>query len=143
MDQQGTAVALRLAGIEEVVWAQPRPEDEQQLAELLEGGPIAVALAESDDDTHGHTLSNEIILDVEGHAIALRLPSTADAAALRRGFAAGVVTASLVIGGAAAAIAGADAMSQAATEPAAPPAVAPAPADTTDVYRPRSPKQYE
>jgi hypothetical protein len=145
VNQQGTAIALHIEGIDQVVWAEPRPEDEGRLAELLGGGPLSVELAQADeDDTEGHELANELVLDVEGHAIAVRLPTGADAAALRRGFAAGVVTASLVIGGAAAAIAGADAISQAAAQPADPaaPAVVSAPAEG-DANRPQSPKQYE
>jgi hypothetical protein len=128
MSQQGTALALRVEGMDDVVWAQPKPEDEGRLAEILGGGPIAVELSQSDDDTEGHELSNEIVLDVEGHAIAVPLPTPAQAAALRRGFAMGVVTASLVIGGAAAAVAGADALAQGAAgqAPAAPAAEQPA-----------------
>lgn len=130
MNQQpGATIALRIEGAEEILWAEPRPEDRERLAELLGGGPLAVSLND-DDDTEGHASSPDVILDVEGHAIALRLPTGADAAALRRGFAMGVVTASLVVAGAAAAIGGADLISQAAADSAAP-AAAPA-ADTID-----------
>jgi hypothetical protein len=131
--QQGAAVALRIEETGQIVWADLDPKYLAQLEELMGGEPIAVSLAE-DDDTEGHIASPEVILDVEGHAIALRLPTGADAAALRRGFAAGVVTASIVVGGAAAALTGSGmlAAQQAAAEPAAPVVV---PAEAPDTQR--------
>ena len=140
MEQQATAIALRIEGMDQLVLAEPRPEDSERLAQLMGAGPIAVALSD-DDDTEGHASSAELVLDVEGHAIAVRLPTTADAAALRRGFAMGAVTASLVIAGAAAAVTGADLLSQAAaaqSAPAAAPAAAPANDGIDSTTRPRS-----
>jgi hypothetical protein len=140
VEQQATAIALRIEGMDQLVLATPRPEDQERLAELMGGGPIAVALSD-EDDTEGHALSSDIVLDVEGHAIAVRLPTTADAAALRRGFAMGVVTASLVVAGAAAAVTGADMLSQAAASqdaPAAAPAAAPANDGIDSTTRPRN-----
>jgi len=140
VEQQAAAIALRVEGVDQIMLAESRPEDEQQLAQLLGGGPIAVALSE-EDDTEGHAGTTDIVLDVEGHAIAVRLPTVADAAALRRGFAMGAVTASLVIAGAAAAVTGADLLSQAAAAqdaPAAAPAAAPANDGGDNTSRPRN-----
>ncbi|HUG48639.1 MAG TPA: hypothetical protein VMP67_09520 [Candidatus Limnocylindria bacterium] len=113
MDQgQSTVVALQIDGLERIVYAQPRPEDFERLRELLGGGPIAVQLDDT-DDTEGHAALDDIVLDVEGHAFALRMPTAADAAALRKGFAMGAVTATLVIAGTAAAIQGGEMLANA------------------------------
>jgi hypothetical protein len=74
--------------------AELRPEDERRLAELL-GDRTTIQLA-SNDDLEGHAISGEVFADVEGHAMALRLPRPADAAALRRALAVGAVTATIV-----------------------------------------------
>ena len=129
MEQQSAAVALEIEGQERIVYAQPRPEDLERLSELLGGGPVAVELDES-DDTEGHAVLEDIVLDVEGHAFALRMPNAADAATLRRGFAMGAVTATLVIAGAAAAVQGGEMLSNAGSaSEAAPAAPAAAPAN--------------
>ena len=53
-----------------------------------------------DGDTEGHALAaDEIFVDVEGHAMTLRLPHAADAAALKRALAVGALTATVGIGG--------------------------------------------
>src|SRR4051812_9477842 len=79
--------------------AEPRPEDQQTLEQLLSRGKD-VSIAQSAGDTEGHLLaSDEISLDVEGHAMTLRLPAAGDAAALRRALAIGTLTATLAIGG--------------------------------------------
>ena len=79
--------------------AKPRPEDQSTLDELLRRG-ADVMVSQSDKDTEGHGLAgDEIEVDVEGHAMTLRLPTTADAAALRRALAIGALTATVAIGG--------------------------------------------
>src|SRR6476661_10633309 len=79
--------------------AQPRPEDQSTLDELLRRG-ANVTVSQSDKDTEGHGLTgDEIEVDVEGHAMTLRLPTTGDAAALRRALAVGALTATVAIGG--------------------------------------------
>jgi hypothetical protein len=79
--------------------AQPRPEDQETLERLLARG-TDVTIAQSDKDTEGHNLAaDEIFVDVEGHAMTLRLPAAGDAAALRRALAVGALTASVAIGG--------------------------------------------
>lgn len=79
--------------------AQPRPEDRETLERLL-AGDTDVTIRQSDKDTEGHGLAgDEILVDVEGHAMTLRLPAAADAAALRRALAVGALTASVAIGG--------------------------------------------
>ena len=75
--------------------AQPRPADARQLADLLSDRPT-VQFAASDGDVEGHTISTDVFVDVEGHAIALRLPTATDAAALRRALAVGALTATVV-----------------------------------------------
>ena len=79
----------------QVLYAEPRPEDEPQLAELL-GDRSAFEFGSSDDDLEGHAISTDIVVDVEGHAMVLRLPHAADAAAVRRALAVGAVTAAIV-----------------------------------------------
>ena len=111
-ERTSASVALQIQGSDQVILAQPEPKDEGRLRDLLGAGAKSVVLNHS-YDTEGHAAADTIVLDVEGHAVALRLPNTADAAAVRRAFAMGVVTASLVIGGAAAAAAGADALASA------------------------------
>jgi hypothetical protein len=79
--------------------AEPRPEDQQTLEQLLSRGED-ITIAQSDGDTEGHVLAaDEISLDVEGHAMTLRLPAAGDAAALRRALAVGALTATFAIGG--------------------------------------------
>jgi len=79
--------------------AEPRPEDQQTLEQLLSRGE-EVTIAQSAGDTEGHVLAaDEIALDVEGHAMTLRLPAAGDAAALRRALALGALTATVAIGG--------------------------------------------
>jgi len=83
----------------ETLFGELRPEDERRLAELL-GDRSTIQLAPSQDDLEGHAMSDDIVVDVEGHAMAIRLPRPADAAALRRALAVGAVTATLVGAGA-------------------------------------------
>lgn len=79
--------------------AEPRPQDERRLAELL-GSRATFEFATSNDDLEGHAMSAEVPVDVEGHAMVLRLPHAADAAALRRALAVGAITATIVGAGA-------------------------------------------
>jgi hypothetical protein len=98
------SIAIRLEGTEDLFWAQPRPEDQERLAELLRGGTVEARLAGG--DVEGHAQSAELTFDVEGHALTLRLPSAADAAELRRRLALGAVAATLVVAGSVAALQG-------------------------------------
>lgn len=95
--QPGTEITINIDG--RTIVAQPHPEDQATLAELI-GRGASFTLQQSDADTEGHALANEIAVDVEGHAMTLRLPTAGDAAAIRRALAVGAVTATLVIGGA-------------------------------------------
>ncbi len=79
----------------QTIHAELRPEDERQLAELL-GDRSAIQFASSADDVEGHAISGDVLVDVEGHAMVVRLPDSADAAALRRALVVGAVTATLV-----------------------------------------------
>jgi hypothetical protein len=121
--EQTGSLAIRLEDAGEIIWARPRPEDENQLAQLMGGGPIAVSLRSSEgteSDTQGHTLETDVLVDVEGHALTLRLPTAADAEVLRRRLATGVIVATLVVAGA-----GAGAAIQSMSVPAANTIVAP------------------
>jgi hypothetical protein len=92
------------------------------------------------DDVLGHGASTSVevtcesdALDVIGHAMTLRFPNTADAAAFRRGLAAGAIAATLLIGAVAGGAAELQAQlnassSVAAAGGAAPGVAAPAPA---------------
>lgn len=104
-EQQAGLLAIRLEGSDETFWAQPRPEDQERIKELLRSGSASVTLND-EADVEGHGESAELTLDVEGHALTLRLPSPADAAELRRRLALGAVAATIVVAGAAAAIQG-------------------------------------
>ena len=79
----------------ETLFAEVRPEDERKLAELL-GDRSSIQFAPSQDDLEGHAMSSDIVVDVEGHAMAIRLPRPSDAAAVRRALAVGAVTATIV-----------------------------------------------
>ena len=68
------------------------------------GRDILLSAADGDFDTAGHGESTDVLVDVEGHAMTLHLPTTADAAALRRALVAGAVTATIVAAGAVAAM---------------------------------------
>jgi hypothetical protein len=122
--EQTGSLAIRLEDGGEIIWARPRPEDENQLAQLMGGGPIAVSLRsierDTETDAQGHALSTDVAVDVEGHALTLRLPTSADAELLRRRLATGVVVATLVVAGA-----GAGAAIQSMSAPAANTIVAP------------------
>jgi hypothetical protein len=112
MDNTTTGLAIQIDG--RTIFAQPRPEDAGRLAELYSEGQT-LQIEPSSLDTEGHGLSSEIAVDVEGHAITLRLPNTDDAAALRRALAVGALAATIAIGGVTAA-----ALSQAPAAPVAP-----------------------
>ena len=101
MEQLQLAIALPDG---QTLRAEPRPEDERRLADIL-GDRATIELASNDaDDIEGHSIADEVLLDVEGHAIAIRLPNGADAKALRRALAVGAVTATIVGAGAIAAL---------------------------------------
>jgi hypothetical protein len=110
------ALAIRLDD-GRVVIATPKPEDQERLGRLDQ--EIVFLTPSGDYDTSGHGVSNEIVLDVEGHAITLRLPTSADAEAVRKALVVGAVSATIVAAGAIAAMQGSQAT------PAAPDVVAP------------------
>ena len=83
------------------ITASPAPEESWQLPNA---GDVTLKPTDDDSDTLGHAQSADILVDVEGHAMTLRLPSPADAVALRRALAAGVITATIVAAGAVAAM---------------------------------------
>ena len=89
-------------GDAQTLYATSDPQDQDQLTELLGDGPVQ--LREAEGDVAGHALSNDVLVDVEGHAIALRLPTAADAEALRKALMVGAVTATLVAAGAVASL---------------------------------------
>lgn len=115
-ERTGIAIQLQAADGQSYI-GHADDDDPEQLRQLFAAGPRSVALDQS-SDTEGHASSAELILDVEGHAVALRLPTPADAAAVRRAFALGIVSASIVIGGV-----GAAAVATGALTPADQPAV--------------------
>ena len=102
---QEFALAIELADGRTIV-AQPGPEDQGRLANVTLSGQTTVQLGENLADTEGHQSSNELAVDVEGHVMTLRLPNSADAAALRRLLLAGTLTATVVAASAAAALQG-------------------------------------
>jgi hypothetical protein len=81
-----------------VVVGTPKPEDQGRLGDLDLGDEIE--LSGSDLDTSGHAMAEDVLVDVEGHAMTLRLPTAGDAEALRKALAIGAVTATLVAAGA-------------------------------------------
>jgi hypothetical protein len=96
--QPENAIQITVDG--RTIVAQPRPEDQAVLAELLASSGGNITLQTADFDTEGHVLAaGDVEVDVEGHAMTLRLPNTADAEALRKALAIGALSASLAIGG--------------------------------------------
>ena len=91
---QGLALAIELADGRTIV-GLPGPEDQDRLAAAT-SGPLTIQLGETSSDTEGHQASDELMLDVEGHAMTLRLPTSADAAAIRSALVAGTLTATVV-----------------------------------------------
>lgn len=81
-----------------VVVASPKPEDQERLRGFAQ--ETVMLTSSGDYDTAGHGPSSEIALDVEGHAITLRMPSQADAEALRRLLMIGAVSATIIAAGA-------------------------------------------
>jgi len=123
MSGENVSLAIALEDGRQLV-AVPGPEDQERLAQL--GFSDIVSLAAVDTDTSGHLMSSDVMVDVEGHAMTLRLPTNADAEALKRALAVGAVTATLVAAGTIAALQGgpaAPAVPQTVTRPnAGPPA---------------------
>ena len=92
------------------ILATPLPEDQDL---FWSWGDRQVALTENpdDSDTSGHELgaTTDIGLDVEGHAMTLRLPNTTDVDALKKALAVGAVSATIIAAGAIAAMQGSQA----------------------------------
>ena len=105
------------------ILATPLPEDQDLFQSW---GDREVTLTENADeaDTTGHKLAAtpDITLDVEGHAMTLRLPNTTDVDTLKKALAVGAVSATIVAAGAIAALQGGQ-----TAAPAIPQAAQPAP----------------
>jgi hypothetical protein len=89
------------------ILATPLPEDQDL---FWSWGEREVTLTENADepDTSGHKIgaTPDITLDVEGHAMTLRLPNTTDVDSLKKALAVGAVSATIVAAGAIAAMQG-------------------------------------
>ena len=122
MSQESSgALAIKLDDGRTVI-ATPRPEDQGWL-EQLGADTVTVSAGSAELDTYGHGISDELTIDVEGHALTLRLPTPADAEALRKALAVGVVSATIIAAGAIAAMQGGPTASSTQTtveQPAAP-----------------------
>ena len=88
-----------------IIVATPRPED-QDLLQAWTDRDIALTSSPDDSDTSGHAVSDDITLDVEGHAMTLRLPNSTDVDTLKKALAVGAVSATIVAAGAIAAMQG-------------------------------------
>ncbi|MEP7379255.1 MAG: hypothetical protein ABI725_06775 [Chloroflexota bacterium] len=95
------ALEIRLAD-GRIVVAMPRPEDQPYLSQI--GSDATIKLGTSDADTSGHGISDQIEVDVSGHAMTLRLPTPADAEALRRLLMVTAMSATIVAAGAVASL---------------------------------------
>jgi hypothetical protein len=111
-----------------VVVATPKPEDQERLRGIDQ--EVVRLTSSSDLDTAGHSQSSDIALDVEGHAITLRMPSHADAEALRRLLMVGAVSATIVAAGA---IASLQSPASSTVQPLAPAAPITAPGPNLDL----------
>jgi hypothetical protein len=105
------------------LYALPSAEDQGQLTEVF--GERSIDLGPSEADVEGHGVSSDIVFDLEGHALTLRLPTPADAATLRRALVAGAVTATIVGAGAIAALQNPPAPAPSAVQAPAAPAAQP------------------
>ncbi len=97
-------IVLELPGGGGSMDAEVTDQDARTLRDLLSGAEARqVGLtAREAPDTAGHSAisADTIELDVEGHAITLRLPHPDDVGHLRRRIATGVITATIIAGGA-------------------------------------------
>ncbi len=115
---QASTTELLIQLDDRTIVARPRPQDDDRLAGLMAAGRETFSIQPSDLDTEGHATLDEIAVDVEGHAITLRLPNSTDAAALRRALAVAAVSATIVAAGAAASLQGTPAAPAAPAAPA-------------------------
>jgi hypothetical protein len=93
--QSGAEIQFNVDG--RLIVARPRPEDKDVLEQLLGDGQ-KVKVSAPTADTEGHTLaSNDIAIDVEGHAMVLRLPNAGDAEILRRALGVAALTATVAV----------------------------------------------
>ena len=85
--------------------ATPRPED-QDLLRAWQDQNVSLTDSPDDSDTSGHKIGGtpDITLDVEGHAMTLRLPNSVDVETLKKALAVGAVSATIVAAGAVAAL---------------------------------------
>jgi hypothetical protein len=103
MDQFDQLLEIRLDD-GRVIICRPRPEDQDYLRQA--GGAVTLELGSSEFDTAAHGLTGDLTIDVEGHAMTLRLPTPADAEALRRMLMLGAISATIVAAGAIASLQG-------------------------------------
>ena len=103
MDQFERVLEIRLDDGRAIV-ARPRPEDQNFLRQA--GREAKLELVESEYDTAAHGLTADLTIDVEGHAMTLRLPTPADAETLRRMLMVSAITATIVAAGAIASLQG-------------------------------------
>ena len=97
MSDNEQAIEIQLAD-GRIVIGRPRPEDQPWLSGL--GSETTITLGESDSDTYGHGISTDVDVDVSGHAMVLRLPTPADAEALRKLLIVSAMSATIVAAGA-------------------------------------------
>ena len=114
--------------------AIPGPEDQDRLAQFG-GGSVSLSAGTADLDTEAHAYSSDLTVDVEGHALTLHLPTAADADALRKALAVGIVSATIVAAGAIAAMQGSPAVPSTQSTVSRP--AAPAPAEDFQTRRER------
>ena len=88
-----------------MIVATPRPED-QDLLRAWQDQNVSLTDSSDDSDTSGHKIGGtpDITLDVEGHAMTLRLPNSVDVETLKKALAVGAVSATIVAAGAVAAL---------------------------------------
>jgi hypothetical protein len=103
MDQFEQLLEIRLDDGRAII-AQPRPEDQDYLRQS--GREVTLELGSPDFDTAAHGMTSDLTIDVEGHAMTLRLPTPADAEALRRMLMVGAISATIVAAGAIASLQG-------------------------------------
>lgn len=118
MEQSEKTLAIRLDDGRTVI-ARPRPEDQDFLAQS--GGEARISLGSYELDVQGHGSSSDLSVDVEGHAMVLRLPTPADAAAVRKALMVGAMTVTVVAAGAIASMQGSPASTTSGQNIAVPP----------------------
>lgn len=78
-----------------LIAGRPRPEDEDRMFALI-GAYETVNFSLDEDDVSGHAMTNDVGIDLEGHAFTLRLPTPAQAEALRQALTIGDMSATVI-----------------------------------------------